>query len=83
VQLQEAKDLMVRLNPPDGNELLGSMLLSSKVPVKGLMLTSTDDGVVWEDNCVDLVPNEVVEVGVKGLTLATADALDIKYLGMP
>ena len=36
-------------------------------PVKGFELIANVEGVMWEDNGVDLVPGEEVELGVVGL----------------
>ncbi|KAF8458103.1 beta-mannosidase [Terfezia claveryi] len=70
---KDARGLVVRLKD-------GILAVKAEVPVKGLAFEITDakvaDGVVWEDNLVDLVPGEVVEVKVKGLKDE-----DVKYLG--
>ena len=43
------------------------MHLSADVPVKGVAVESSKEGVVFEDNCVDLVPGETVRIVAKGL----------------
>jgi beta-mannosidase len=73
--LQKPKKLEVLLSR-DGKEVE----VSAEVPVKGVALECGDDGVVFEDNLVDVVPGEVVVIGVKGATKATEIAA--RYLGM-
>jgi beta-mannosidase len=75
VHLQKPKKLEVLLSR-DGKEVE----VSAEVPVKGVALECEDDGVVFEDNLVDVVPGEVVVIGVKGATKATEIA--VRYLGM-
>ncbi|KAL8382510.1 hypothetical protein RB595_006338 [Gaeumannomyces hyphopodioides] len=54
--------------------------ISAEVPVKGVALESEDDGVKFEDNLIDIVPGEVVKVGVKGADERTV--VTTRYLGM-
>ncbi|PMD61127.1 glycoside hydrolase family 2 protein [Hyaloscypha bicolor E] len=75
VHLQKPKNLEVLLSR-DGKEVE----VSAEVPVKGVALECVDDGVVFEDNLVDVVPGEVVVIGVRGATKATEIA--VRYLGM-
>lgn len=54
--------------------------ISAEVPVKGVSLEAEDDAIKFDDNLVDIVPGEVVRIGVKG---ATKDSkIDTRYLGM-
>ncbi|KAL0577728.1 hypothetical protein V5O48_004277 [Marasmius crinis-equi] len=55
-----------------------SVVLSSKKPVKGIVLDVDGDDVAWSDQAIDLVPNDpqtIKAVGLKGR------ALKIRYLG--
>lgn len=54
--------------------------LSSEVPVKGVALECDDDSVLFSDNLVDVVPGEVVNIGVKGANKGTK--IQTRYLGM-
>jgi beta-mannosidase len=75
VHLQKPKKLEVTLSR-DGKEVE----VSAEVPVKGVALECSDDGVVFEDNLVDVVPGEVVVIGVTGASKATE--IGVRYLGM-
>ncbi|SPO02529.1 related to beta-mannosidase [Cephalotrichum gorgonifer] len=54
--------------------------VSAEVPIKGVAVESEDDGVVFADNLVDIVPGEVVEIGVEGVKEGTV--ITTRYLGM-
>jgi beta-mannosidase len=54
--------------------------VSAEVPVKGVALECEDDDVVFDDNCVDIVPGEIVSVKVKGANKGTK--ITMRYLGM-
>ena len=56
----------------------GCVHLSTDVPVKGVEVESSKEGIVFADNCVDLVPGETVRIGVKGL--AKGDKVTLRYL---
>lgn len=56
--------------------------ISSNVPVKGVALESADDAVIWDDNCIDMVPEEAVTVGVKGLRDGDEGTIGVRYLGL-
>ncbi|KAL1882115.1 hypothetical protein VTK73DRAFT_2206 [Phialemonium thermophilum] len=58
-----------------------SVSVSAEVPVKGVALESEDDGLIFEDNLIDIVPGEIVSIGVKGATRETT--IQTRYLGMP
>jgi beta-mannosidase len=57
-----------------------SVEISAEVPIKGLAVLSGDDGIKFEDNLVDIVPGEVVKIGVTGAKKGTV--LKTQYLGM-
>lgn len=54
--------------------------ISAEVPVKGVALETDDDDVRFDDNLIDIVPGEVVTVGVKGAQKSTK--ISTRYLGM-
>jgi beta-mannosidase len=80
VALQRPKNLRVRITTDaEGVEV------SAEVPVKGVMLEGVGgerEGLVWADNCVDVVPGEAVVVGVKGLAVGQEERVGIRYLGL-
>jgi beta-mannosidase len=73
--LQRPKALKIEV--VDGGEVVE---ISAEVPVKGVALESVDDGVVFDDNCVDVVPGEVLRIGVKGVKHGVT--IEGRYLGM-
>ncbi|KAM7198250.1 beta-mannosidase [Naviculisporaceae sp. PSN 640] len=75
LHLQKPKELKAVLR-----EDLQAVEISAEVPVKGVALECEDDGVVLEDNLIDIVPGEVVTVGVKGAKKDTE--IGVRYLGM-
>ena len=75
VHLQKPKDLKVSITAKGD-----AVEISAEVPVKGVALLVDDDGVVFEDNCVDVVPGEVVRIGVKGLRRGEEGKLDVRFL---
>lgn len=75
VHLQKPKHLEVILSR-DGKKAE----ISAEVPVKGVALECEEEGVVFDDNLVDIVPGEVVVVGVKGANKGTK--IGVRYLGM-
>jgi beta-mannosidase len=54
--------------------------VSAEVPVKGVALECEDDGVKFDDNLVDIVPGEVVTIGVRGANEGTA--ITTRFLNM-
>lgn len=56
----------------------GCVHLSADVPVKGVAVESSKEGIVFEDNCVDLVPGETVRIVAKGLV--KGDMVTLRYL---
>lgn len=77
VHLQRPKHLCVKLS--NGGAVVQ---VSSEIPVKGVALECSDDAVVWADNCIDLVPGEVVQFGVKGLGCKDEGKIGLRYLGL-
>lgn len=70
VKLQKPKHLKT--------EVCGDIVkISAEVPVKGVALETSKEGVVFEDNLVDIVPGEVVEVVCKGLD---GGEISVRYL---
>jgi beta-mannosidase len=75
LHLPKPKQLKVELTDD-----LAAVEISAEFPVKGVALEAEDDAVKLDDNLVDIVPGEVVRLGVTG---ATKDSkFDIRYLGM-
>ncbi|KAH8649494.1 putative beta-mannosidase B [Tricladium varicosporioides] len=54
--------------------------ISAEVPIKGVALECADDEIVFDDNLVDIVPGEIVSIGVKGVSKDTT--ITTRYLGM-
>lgn len=75
VHLQKPKHLSVEISR-DGK----TVELSAEFPIKGVALECEDDDVVFEDNLIDVVPGEIVSVGVKGANKGTK--IGLRYLGM-
>lgn len=75
--LQRPKQLSVKLS--NGSAMVQ---ISSEVPIKGVALECSDDAVAWAENCVDVVPGEVVEVGVEGLGFMDEGKIGMRYLGL-
>jgi len=75
VHLQRPRELVASLTKG-----LDAVEVSAEVPVKGVALESEDEGVWFEDNLVDIVPGEVVRIGVRGAKEGTK--VGARYLGM-
>ena len=75
LHLQKPKHLATEVSR-DGR----TVEISAEVPVKGVALECEDDDVVFDDNCVDIVPGEVVSISMKGGNKATI--ITTRYLGM-
>ncbi len=66
----------------------GAIEISSDVPVKGLVLEvvdrkwGEDRDVAFEDCGFDLIPGEVISIGVRGLQCGDEGRLTARYLGM-
>ncbi|KAK1752585.1 glycoside hydrolase superfamily [Echria macrotheca] len=75
LHLQKPKDLKAELA-----EDASVVRVSAEVPVKGVAVECEDDEVRFEDNLVDIVPGEVVSIGVRGARASTR--ITTRYLGM-
>ncbi|KAK2027593.1 family 2 glycosyl hydrolase [Colletotrichum zoysiae] len=75
LHLQKPKSLKAEL--AEGG---GVVEVSAEVPVKGVALEVDSDDVAFSDNLVDIVPGEVVRIGVKGASKETK--IETRYLGM-
>ena len=75
LHLQKPKALTARLTAD-----CKAVEISAEVPVKGVALECDDDAVKFDDNLVDLVPGEVVTIGVTGASAETK--IETRYLGM-
>ncbi|KAG7293492.1 Beta-mannosidase B [Staphylotrichum longicolle] len=75
LHLQKPKTLKAQLTAD-----FSAVEISAEVPVKGVALECEDDGVKFEDNLVDIVPGEVVTIGVRGASEGTK--IETRYLGM-
>ena len=65
-----------------------SINISSDVPIKGFVLEvderkwGEDHEVAFEDSGIDLIPGEIITIGVQGLKCGDEDRLTPRYLGM-
>ncbi|KAK4153335.1 glycoside hydrolase superfamily [Chaetomidium leptoderma] len=75
VHLQKPKALKAQLTAD-----CSAVEISAEVPVKGVALECEDDEVKFDDNLVDIVPGEVVTIGVRGANTKTK--IETRYLGM-
>ncbi|KAM3471234.1 hypothetical protein MY8738_009419 [Beauveria namnaoensis] len=75
LHLQKPKHLTAELSS-DGT----SVALKAEVPVKGVAVECEEDGVTFDDNLVDIVPGEVVHIGVNGASQSTI--ITTRYLNM-
>ena len=75
LHLQKPKELKAELSS-DGK----FVEVSAEVPVKGVALESEGDNVKFDDNLVDIVPGEVVSIGVTGAS--SSSSITTRYLGM-
>ena len=77
MHVQKPKELRVKIRH------CGKMVdVLAEVPVKGVLLECGNEEVKFEDNLVDLVPGEVVGIGVKGLEKAKEVEIKVRYYGM-
>lgn len=63
----------------------GAIEVSSDVPVKGFVLEAIegeDHDVAFEDRGLDLMPGEIISIGVQGLKCGDEERLTARYLGM-
>jgi beta-mannosidase len=77
LHLPKPKSLVAELV---GGEGVDAVEVRAEVPVKGVALECEDDGVVFEDNLVDIVPGEVVSIKVRGASKESE--ITTRYLGM-
>ncbi|KAL8805176.1 MAG: hypothetical protein Q9200_005542 [Gallowayella weberi] len=82
VRFPRPKNLRVDLiDDGDGRKAIE---IESDVPIKGFVMEMADDyegdRIVFEDNCVDLVPREAVRIGVKGLEVGQEHRVKYRYL---
>ncbi|EFW14018.1 hypothetical protein D8B26_004083 [Coccidioides posadasii str. Silveira] len=75
VHIQRSSELKVALSKDSSQ-----VQLSSCIPVKGLALYSQREAVKFEDNCVDLVPNETLHIGVRGLEKGQENEISVRFL---
>ncbi|AEO53082.1 glycoside hydrolase family 2 protein [Thermothelomyces thermophilus ATCC 42464] len=75
VHLQKPRALRAQLTAD-----YSAVEVSAEVPVKGVALECEDDGVRFDDNLVDIVPGEVVTIGVSGAGKDTK--IETRYLDM-
>ena len=75
LHLQKPRALQVRLI--EGGSVVE---LEAEVPVKGLALEVESREVKWEDNGIDVVPGDVIRVGVEGLHVEEEGMIKVKYL---
>ncbi|KAF4621894.1 hypothetical protein G7Y89_g14451 [Cudoniella acicularis] len=75
VHLQKPKRLVAELSNSGK-----SVDISAEVPIKGVALECADDEVVFDDNLVDIVPGEMVTIGVKGAKKSSK--IETRYSGM-
>lgn len=63
----------------------GAVEVSAEVPLKAVWLDVPDEEgrqrVVWYDNGFDVMPGEVVLVGVKGLDIGEEERIQVRYMG--
>lgn len=78
VRFPQPRDLQVKIvgDANNGN----TIEIRSNCLVKGFALDADDDGVVFEDNCIDLVPGATRRIGVKGLEVGQEHRLTTRYL---
>ena len=69
-------------------QIAGAIDISSDVPIKGFVLDVVEQqwgeyhNVAFEDRGIDLIPGEVITMGVRGLRCGDEEKLKAQYLGM-
>ena len=81
VHLQKPKALNVQQLGGDDEAGEGDIYIDAEVPVKGVALETEDDGVIFDDNCIDIVPGERVRIGVRGQK-CDLGKVSVRYLGL-
>lgn len=78
VRFQQPKRLKVRI-------VNGAVKVTAEVPVKAIWLDVPDEEgrerVVWDDNGFDVMADERLEIGVKGLDIGEEERIQIRYMG--
>ncbi|KAK3938896.1 family 2 glycosyl hydrolase [Diplogelasinospora grovesii] len=81
LHLQKPKHLRAEVVEVEGEKGRKVVEISAEVPIKGLAVECEDDDEVkFEDNLVDIVPGELVRIGVTGAREGTK--IETRYLGM-
>lgn len=75
LHLQKPEQLRVRYSKHSHR-----VTVSSDVPLKGLMLEVENESAKFDDNLVDVVPGEILDIGVSGLR--RGDEIKWRYLNM-
>ncbi|KAI4199845.1 MAG: hypothetical protein LQ348_001815 [Seirophora lacunosa] len=82
VHFQQPRDLYPDIFKLEGGRTFIA-IEERQVPVKGIALEVNDengDAMVFEDNCIDLVPGEVLQIAVKGLAVGEEERITVRYL---
>ncbi|KAI4117526.1 MAG: hypothetical protein LQ345_002252 [Seirophora villosa] len=82
VHFQQPRDLYPDIFKLEGGRTFIA-IEERQVPVKGIALEVNDqngDAVVFEDNCIDLVPGEALQIAVKGLAVGEEERITVRYL---
>ncbi|KAL8783676.1 MAG: hypothetical protein Q9213_004470 [Squamulea squamosa] len=73
----------LRVDIIGGRDRGNALKVECDVPIKGLVLEVENTGrrdIVFEDNCVDLVPGEAVRIAVEGLEAVDNPKITYRYL---
>ncbi|CAK7201561.1 hypothetical protein SEUCBS139899_004267 [Sporothrix eucalyptigena] len=57
----------------------GRVDITSKLPIKGLEVSTSNESVIWSDNGVDIFPSDVYSIDATGLS--KTDTVDVRYYG--
>lgn len=78
VRFQQPKELSIII-------VEGAVEISAEVPVKGIMLNVPEvegrERVFWDDNGVDVMPDEKLRVAVTGLEIGEEERVEVRYMG--
>lgn len=81
VQFQKPKQFRMQIGVGSGGD--NEIELESEIPMKGVALEVNDEGgdeVVFDDNGIDLVPNETMCVGMTGLSGGEEGRITVQFL---
>ncbi|KAI4258110.1 MAG: hypothetical protein LQ352_001353 [Teloschistes flavicans] len=78
IRFPQPKELQVEI-AEDAKDRI-TIKIRSDCLMKGFALDADDDSVVFEDNCIDLVPGETMRIGVTGLEVGEEHRLTTRYL---